>query len=270
VRDDLVASVLDRLGVDRPARDLDGLRSLYATWCRKVPFDNTLKLIHTSEARSGPLPGSTADAFFESWLEHGTGGTCWAGNGALHDLLAALGFEVERAVATMLPSPDVVGPNHGSVLVTIDDSRWITDASILSGEPIELLEAGDEDPSAALPRLSWLDGRPAVLWRILAAPDGFPCRIDRIGADQDEWDALHQRTAAWSPFNYALSARLHRGGGSIGAASGQRYRFLADGTLDAGPLEGDAARAAFLVEEIGISEVVARRVPPDRPIPPRP
>src|SRR5688572_175456 len=100
-----LAPVLARLGVDRPEPDLAGLRRVYAAWCQRVPFDNVLKLVHLAAGRAGPLPGSTADDFFRSWLAHGAGGTCWAGNGALHDLLAALGFAATRATATMLSTP---------------------------------------------------------------------------------------------------------------------------------------------------------------------
>src|SRR5262249_49446497 len=150
---DLVEAVLVRLGVERPAADLEGLRAVYGAWCGAVPFENTLKLIHVFEEVPGPLPGSTTDDFFRSWLEHGTGRTGLAANGALHDMLAALGFEVERAIATMMPSPDVRGPNHGSVVVTLDGDRWITDASILSGEPIRIAPPGEGDPTAPLPRL---------------------------------------------------------------------------------------------------------------------
>ena len=269
MRDELVEAVLARLAVERPAPELAGLRSVYASWCRSVPFDNTLKLIHTAERLPGTLPGSTADSFFGDWLEHGTGGTCWAGNGALHDLLAEFGFAVERALATMLPRPDLQGPNHGSVIVTIDGSRYIADASILSGEPIRILDHGKEDATGPLPRLAWLEDKPAVMWRMLTAPDGFPCRIDRIGASWNEWDVLHQRTSGWSPFNYELNIRLQRGRESIGVATGQRFVFHEDGSLDASPLAG-ADRTRFLVEDIGISESVVRRVPVDRPIPPRP
>jgi len=54
---DLLEQVLSRLGLsDRPALTLDGLQTLYAAWCRKVPFDNVRKLIHlhdhTPRARS--------------------------------------------------------------------------------------------------------------------------------------------------------------------------------------------------------------------------
>ena len=156
-----VAAVLDRLGVETPARDLDGLRTVYAAWCGEVPFDNTLKLIHLAEGRSWPLPGSSAESFFASWLEHGTGGTCWSGNGALHDLLEALGFDVARAIATMLSSPAAVGPNHGSVIVTVEGERWIVDASIPSGTPIRIPSPGQEAGDGALPRFAWPGDRPA-------------------------------------------------------------------------------------------------------------
>jgi N-hydroxyarylamine O-acetyltransferase len=270
MRNDLVDAVLARLGVERPSCDLAGLRSVYAAWCGAVPFDNTLKLIHSAEALPGPLPGSTADVFFDAWLEHGTGGTCWAGNGALHDLLAALGFDVERALATMLSSSDVRGINHGSVIVTLDGARWIADASILSGDPIRMVRPqNDDNTPQALPRLEWIGDEPAVIWRALSAPGGFPCLIKRIGSEWGEWDRLHQATADWSPFNYQLSIRLLRGGETIGVAQGQRFVFRADGSLDASPIVGEQ-RTLFLIEDLGISEMVAVKVPRDRDFPQRP
>ena len=60
-----------------------------------------------------------------------------------------------------------------------------------------------------------------------------------------------------------------RGEHSIGAGEGQRYVFDTNGLVEAQPIEGDE-RVRLLVEEVGISEEVARRVPADRPTPPRP
>jgi N-hydroxyarylamine O-acetyltransferase len=269
MRSDSVVAVLERLGVDRPAPSLVGLRAVYAAWCSAVSFDNVLKMIHVTEGRPGPLPGSTADGFFDLWLEHGAGGTCWAGNGALHDLLEALGFHVARAIATMLPSPDTRGPNHGSVIVTVEGGRFIVDASILSGEPIRIPGPGRAAAAGPLPRFEWLEDHPAVIWRMLSAPDGFPCRIDRIGANAREWDKLHQQTGNWSPFNHQLSARVLRGTRSVGLSLGQRYTFDQDGSLCASELDREG-RVGFLVEELGITEELVRRVPDDGPIPPRP
>lgn len=269
VERDTVAAVMERLGVDPPAPDLVGLRTVYAAWCGAVSFDNVLKLIHLAEGRQGPLPGSTTDSFFAAWLEHGTGGTCWAGNSALHDLLGALGFDVARATATMLSSPDVRGPNHGTVIVTVEGERWIADASILSGGPIRITAPGEPDAAGPLPRFEWLDGRPAVVWRTPRAPAGYRCRIDGIGVETAEWDALHGRTRAWGPFNYQLNARVLRGGASLGVSSGQRFTFDEHGSLSVSRLDREE-RVRFLVEELGIAEEIARLIPDDRPVPPRP
>lgn len=262
-------AVLEKLGIGRPDADLEGLRTVYGAWCRAVPFDNVLKLIHVDERQPGPLPGSTAESFFEAWLEHGTGGTCWSGNGALHDLLGALGFDVERVIATMLSSPQATEPNHGSVMATVDGERWLVDASILSGSPLRIPGAGEPADEGPLPRFAWLDDRPAVLWRTASAPEGFHCRIERIGADAPEWDERHQRTARWSPFNYQLSARLLQDKASVGVARGQRFRVEPDGSVSVEDLDPES-RVRFLVEVLGIAERVAARVPDDRPVPPRP
>ena len=205
-------AVLARLEVERPTPDLAGLGDVYAAWCSKVPFDNVLKLVHLSAGTTGALPGSTSDDFFASWLDTGAGGTCWAGNGAIHDLLAALGFETARVAATMQPGPETPGPNHGSVMVALDGERWIADASILSGVPLRIPEPDETPGSGPLPRIELRDGKPTVIWRTLTAPGGFPCRIDRIGIGADEWDALHQATALRSGFNHAMNTRVLRDG----------------------------------------------------------
>jgi hypothetical protein len=268
VRPALVAAVLERLGVASPSLDLAGLREVYAAWCRGVSFDNVLKLIHVSEERAGPLPGSTAEGFFEDWLACGAGGTCWAGNGALHGLLQALGFEARRAIATMLTA-HAEAPNHGSVVVTFGGERWITDASMLTAAPVPIPAPGEPTGGSALPRFEWLEGKPGVIWRTLVEPDGFACRIERIGADHAEWDAFHRASGVWSPFNFELNARVVRGTATIGISSGQRFSIEADGQIRVSP-QDHAARRRFLVGELGISEDTARRLPDDRPFPARP
>ncbi len=263
----VVAAVLERFGIAPPSRDLAGLCAVYAAWCRSVSFDNVLKMIHVAEERPGSLPGSTAEGFFEDWLACGAGGTCWAGNGALHGLLEALGFDAQRAIATMMPSR-LPAPNHGSVVVSVEGEQWITDASILTGAPIRIPAPGEPAGCTSLPRFEWLDGKPAVIWRTLRDPEGFPCRIERIGADHAEWDAFHRKTGAWSPFNFELSARVMRGTATIGVSPGQRFTIEADGSITTSP-QDHAARQRFLIEELGIAEHTAHRLPDDRPVPPR-
>jgi N-hydroxyarylamine O-acetyltransferase len=107
--DELRDRVLDRLGFPAaPSRDLEGLRALYGAWCASVPFDNTRKMIALRTAGGDPLPGGDARDFFESFLAHGTGGTCWPTSNALFELLRSAGFEARRVAGSMRDT----GPRH--------------------------------------------------------------------------------------------------------------------------------------------------------------
>lgn len=267
----LLERVLTRLGLsDRPAPDLQGLQTLYAAWCRKVPFDNVRKLIHVSNRDPGPLPGDDATDFFEAWLRYGTGGTCWAGNGALHALLVALGFGARRGVATMLVAPDLP-PNHGTVLVDCDGARYVVDASILHGEPLRLDEhmtTGVEHPAWGV-RCRKRDGHWYIRWRPLHQPEGLDCRIDHLCASRERFREQHEQTRPWSPFNYELTARLIRGDAVVGAAFGRRVELDAAGGVSRQRLDADR-RLRLLVDELGMQEGIVQRLPPDTPTPPPP
>ena len=64
--DNLLARVLGRLGFSNsPSVDINGLRALYAAWCRSVPFDNVSKMLALREPGGGALPGGHAEEFFE-------------------------------------------------------------------------------------------------------------------------------------------------------------------------------------------------------------
>ena len=137
----LVEPILEKLDLAQPPGiDLAGLSQVYGRWCRRVPFDNLQKRLFYSGDASGPLPGHNSQDFFESWLAHGTGGTCWAHGHALHDLLTDLGFSAVRGSATMLVHPDVVGPTHGTVIVTLEGQQYLVDGSIQTEEPVPLAE----------------------------------------------------------------------------------------------------------------------------------
>lgn len=269
----LVERVLERLGFPRaPAPDLAGLSVVYRAWCRRVPFDNVWKRIHLHEQRPGPLPGDAPEDFFATWLRHGTGGTCWAGNGALADLLAALGFRAERVVSTMRVAPDLP-PNHGSVCVTIDGARHLVDASMLFDEPLPLVPG--EPTRIAHP--AWgVECRPegerwAVRWRPLHV-ETLDCGLDAFGAASAQFRERHEATRTWSPFNFALSARRNRDDGSVlGVGLGQRGEIDASGGWTLRPFAA-GERVGFLIDELGLSEEAAVRLPDDvpMPLPPKP
>jgi N-hydroxyarylamine O-acetyltransferase len=268
---DVLERVLERLGLpDRPRVSLDGLGALYAAWCRRVPFDNVQKIIHLRGGHPGSLPGDHPSTFFSAWLTHGTGGTCWAGHGALHALLVTLGFAAHRGIGTMLAPPNSP-PNHGTVLVDIDGSRYVVDASILHGAPLAL----SVQDSTSVDHPAWgvqcrtRNGAWHIRWRPLHLPDGMDCRIDALQAERAQFQHYHEGTRAWSPFNYELSARLNVGDGVVGISRGERVEIDAAGAVQRTPLDADD-RVRVLVEELGLSEEVARRLPPDVRTPPPP
>jgi N-hydroxyarylamine O-acetyltransferase len=266
----LVERVLGRLGLlERPEPDLGGLTEVYASWCRGVPFDNVQKRIHRAEGNDRPLPGDAPADFLETWLAEGTGGTCWAGNGALCGLLTALGFPAERGVATMLVAPGLP-PNHGTVSVAFGDMRFLVDASMLHDEPLALradaeTRAGGAEWGA---EARFEDGSFVIRWRPLYM-ESLDCRIESLSGTESEFTRRHEETRAWSPFNYQLSARLQRQEGPIGAAFGRRAGISAGAGLWSRPFEPEE-RTRFLVEELGIRESTAVRLPPDEPMPPPP
>ncbi|MDH3686319.1 MAG: arylamine N-acetyltransferase [Myxococcales bacterium] len=266
----LVERVLGRLGFGaRPSVDRDGLERIYAAWCRSVPFDNVQKRIALVEGREGPLPGDDPADFFETWLDAGTGGTCWSGNGALCELLLALGFEAQRGIATMLVAPGVP-PNHGTVCVDLDAERLLVDASMLFVEPL-LLEPGAVTRAGAD---AWgAEARQeegATLIRFHPLQSGpLDCRIESFGAEASEFSRCHEKTRSWSPFNFQLSARIQREDGPIGVAFGEVAGISSAEGRWQRPFE-PGERKRFLVETLGIRESTAERLPPDEAMPPPP
>jgi len=269
---ELLERVLVKLGLSsHPAPTLDGLQTLYAAWCRKVPFDNVRKLIHLHSHDPGPFPGDNATDFFEAWLAYGTGGTCWAGNGALHALLLSLGFHATRGLCTMLIAPHIP-PNHGSVLVTHDETPYVVDASILHSDPLRL----DASAPTAIVYPAWGvdcdrrdDGHWYIRWRSMFGEEGLDCRIEDLSVSRDTFHERHEQTRPWSPFNYELHIRLICGDSIVGAALGQRVEYDGSGACVRTRLDGNE-RKQLLIDKLGIHEEMVERLPADTPTPPPP
>ena len=262
-------SVLERLGFSSPpAANHSGLAEIYSAWCRNVPFDNIRKLIAVRSGSREPLPGNSAADYFDAWLQHGVGGTCWAGNGALCELLRALGFEAARGVATMMVVPDLP-PNHGTVVVNLPEGNYLVDASILHVEPLPVQQGRNSEVAHGAWGVTghWLDDRYAIRWRAPHHAEPFDCRIDEWPVTADRFHEQHEATRDWSPFNFELTLSKIGGAERIGIANGQKVRLTADGAMATTPL---ADRVAFLVDEIGVSEEIARQIPQDVPTPPPP
>ena len=263
----LLEPVLEKLGLrEQPDPDLAGLSEVYGRWSRTVPFDNIQKRLFYSGTADGPVPGHNSEHFFWQWLAHGTGGTCWSNSHAMHDLLEALGFPVERAAGTMLSAPDVTGPTHGSVVATVDGRRYLVDGSMLTRRPVPVQDGAlpyPEHPAERV-RVERKDGLWNVLWHPAHRPEGLWCRFEAVGVPLEQFNEYHERTRTRSGFNNALYIRQNRPDGVATIAFGERMTTSAGGQVDRCPIPHSQAIEA-LVEEFGISKELALRLPPDVP-----
>ncbi len=145
----LVERILSKLGLsDRPSLDFAGLNRLYGAYSGNVAMDNLLKRIWLTGDQTTPLTGGDPVEFFENWLAHGTGGTCFPAAGGLCVLLQALGFEANRISGSIIREGLEPGGNHGTALVTLEDVDYLTDAQfasfrVLSLVPGEAASTGD-------------------------------------------------------------------------------------------------------------------------------
>ena len=245
-----------------------GLASFYRAWCRAVPFDNVRKLIAIRGHAPGPLPGDDPVDFLNALVDDGVGGTCWAGNGALCAMLQSLGFDAVRAVATMLVAPDIP-PNHGSVVVRIGRERFVTDASIMSVLPVPVVPGEMtkvEHPAWGVVG-HWLDGAFAIRWQPLGRDDAIDCRFESFAVDAARFREQHEKTRTWSPFNYELTFNLVDETRRFGVARGRKIVITADGKRTEDEI---VDRMRFLVDELGLTERIAARLPRDEPTPPPP
>ena len=253
---DLLHRVLETLGMpDYISVDRAGLARVYAAWCENIPFDNIRKMIALREP-GAEMPGLDASDFFENWLSHGTGGTCWPSSNALFALLRSLGFDARRVAGSMFDLPE---PNHGTVKVKIGGQDWMVDSSMLTYRPLPL--NGEifinDDPAHGVEvepsngsYLIWRDFPPLLEY--------IPCRLQFDPVDTPFYRERYEEfSREQSPFNDRL---YFRSGGVEGAwvlLGNTRFRRTDDG-LEVREFRVDEL-AAYLINEAGVSAAMVER-----------
>jgi N-hydroxyarylamine O-acetyltransferase len=260
----LTEAVLGKLGFSSsPDPDRAGLDAVYSAWCRRVPFDNLVKRIHLASGSRARIANGPPDAFFDSWLRHGTGGTCWPSAGGLHALLVALGFDARRGSAAMYDN--FTGPihTHASTLVRLDRQLWWVDSSMLTNAPLPLIpnEATRHDDPVSPVWSEPVDD----LWRIwwTGAIDGkeIGCLLLDADVTAEHYLVRYEASRDMSPFNTALYTTHNTPDGRVSLALGARFERTADGITSTG-LGDDRDR--ILIEEFGYSEAIVAQLPPDQ------
>ncbi|MHC4142428.1 MAG: arylamine N-acetyltransferase family protein [Planctomycetota bacterium] len=269
---EIIDRVLEKLGLnERPTVDLAGLNAVYAAWCGEIPFDNVQKRIWFTGDRTAPLTGGDPAEFYENWLAHGTGGTCWPTSGAVYALLKSLGFPARRIAGAMINAGDLnpEDAGHGSVLVALDGVDHLVDASILAFAALPL-EPGQRTRSG--PGIHAIEAVPTdtgfdVLWR---------CGLDReepvTFRTQPQFDPVdhqffldgYERSKRSSPFNRALYICQRSAGSIVSLVRCRLITVAADDTTTVNEID-EAKRKEVLVDVFGISREIAETLPPDDP-----
>jgi N-hydroxyarylamine O-acetyltransferase len=272
----LKARVVDRLGLAQlPPPNLTGLRTFYKAWCARIPFDNVRKMIALRSGSDQALPGGHAEEFFEAWLMHGCGGTCWPSSNALFALARSIGFDARRITGSMR---DLGVVNHGSVAVTVDGRDWLVDSSMQTSTPLPLERRVfvSDDPVFAA-EVEPAEGGFIVWWDMPPNAAYLPCRLHPVEATHDEYLASYERSRERSPFNQRLYARRNREGELLVLFGNTRY-VKTSGGLSRSELTREEV-VETLHQEIGLSDQLigewirsgaldASLAPPSGPKPP--
>ncbi len=266
---DLLERVLAKLGFeDRPSLDLDGLNMLYAIFCTSVPDDNIQKRIWFAGDQNTPVTGGNPTEFFENWLAHGTGGTCWPINGGVCTLLQSVGFDVRRIAGSMMVAAGP-GTNHGSVIVTVDGRDYLVDAQIAALEALPLVPGipTSTDGLHGISATPLRGGGFEVIFYPGAKRDTpLPFRTDPAldPVDHAFFVEGYERSRETSPFNEALYISRHYLQGIVTIFRNSKITVAADNTVTKTEIS-DAERKGVLVEELGISEEIVDALPADLP-----
>jgi arylamine N-acetyltransferase len=217
------------------------------------------------------VTGGEPAQFFENWLEHGTGGTCFPANGALCALLSALGFDAKRILGSVMMDGIEQGGNHGSVLVRIDETDYLVDAQLAAFSALPLIVGQPASTGEgihdirAVPRGEEFD----VLWCPGSNRQTPMCtRLDlkrgSVGHDvflaQYALSALRDRRR--SPFNDALFIGRHFSDRIFNIGRCTRTEISADNVAKKREITL-AERAQIHVDEFGVSAEIVREIPPD-------
>ncbi len=268
----ILTRILAKLDLmERPARDLAGLNRVYAAYCGHVPKDNILKRIWLTGNQTGPVTGGDPIEFFENWLAHGTGGTCFPAAEGLYALLRALGFDANRVSGSVIMEGLERDANHGSVQVYLEGVDYLVDPQpasftalpIISGQPSSTGDGIHDNRAVPV----------AGGFELQCFPGSNRQEPLRIQFDLEHWlvdhdfflrhyalSALRERNR--SPFNDALFICRCFPSSIVIVGRGNRIVVSSDNSVTKSEITIDE-RNRILIEELEFSEEITKAIPPD-------
>ncbi len=267
---ELIERVLAKLGLtDRPTLDLAGLNALYAACCGRFSFDNIQKRIWIAGDQTTPLTGGDPTEFFENWLTHGTGGTCWPVSGGMAAMVQSLGFDARRIAGTVIAEGSPGPANHGSVIVTLDGIDHLVDPGFGSFTVLPLVSGTPASAGEGIYKIHAVpteDGFDILFYfgHKREEPILFRTEPEHDPVDHAFFLARYDWSSKNGPFNDALLARRHFPDRILSIFRLNKFTVAADGAVTKTEIT-DAERKAALIDELGLSEEIVEALPPDVP-----
>ena len=270
--DQLLERVLEKLGfTEQPQPDLVGLNTVCAAFSGNVSNDNIQKRIWLAGKQTSPVTGGDPIEFFENWLVHGTGGTCFPINNAIYTFARSIGFDARRIAGSMIVEGFEQDANHGSVLVNVEGIDYLVDAQLAAFKALPLVPGQAASTGEGIHDITAVPVGNTfhVLWYAghnRDTPITFQLAPEYDHVDHDFFLAKYDlsRSNSRSPFNESLYICRHFSDSILTLGRSNKITVAPDNTVTTTEL-ADGERRRVLVEEFGISEETVNALPPDVP-----
>jgi len=251
----IVQNILDRFKIKTLACNEDGLLKLYQAWCRNIPFDNFWKRFELTGAMLTDQQQMDPNHFFEIWLTHGLGGTCWTTMHAMSQLLNHLGFNTRFIGGSMGAIGSI---NHGSLIVSFPNGKeFIVDTSVLNEQPIELTIEEIKNKIHPIKLIS-KEETPVMLFEYPSKKDVMICSIDKKKITLEKIKAMYKESLTKSLFNDCVYIRKNNEQGINTIIGTTLYTKSAD-NIEKRILNKEE-RKSVLINIMGLSEEVTNHI----------
>ncbi len=230
------------------------LEDLFKAWCRNIPFDNFWKRMDLIGKSFSQLDQLDPNNFFELWLEHGVGGTCWVTTNAMFELLKDLGFNARVISCSM---GDMGIPNHGSIIVTIDNEELIIDTSVLNEQPIELANIKKENEIHPI-QVIHTDSKTTVLFEFVMSRKQMPWTLIDNDINLDTIKSLHETSINASLFNDCIYIRKNSENKTY-SLIGNTFYIKSSDKIEAQTLDNNEIKKT-LVDVFGFSKEITNHI----------
>lgn len=119
-------AILEYLGSQPAPPTLEFLDALLVRYTRTVPWESASRIVRRANTANTADCPRWPNEFWQTAIEHGTGGTCFESNLAFFALLRTLGFEGYLTINNM---GDSIGC-HTAIVILLDGQPYLTDVGL--------------------------------------------------------------------------------------------------------------------------------------------